>query len=128
METTFTVIERDVTPLDDEHGPWTTEFTMKTLVQGALADKIRVRAGAGPHEVVCLIEEATDASYSEYTRDSDYEFTLLVGDKQVDFHEHESYVYDARSGIGALMSWLNEDREAPENKGIADTFNAISPV
>ena len=124
MTTIFTVIEWRYTEGDSDDGPLTDEFHVVSLVQGDLADKIRTKVGVGPEALVCIIEDAVDASYSEYTRGSDYSFTLTVDGDAVDFG---SRTWDGGSGIGALMDWLDEDDDAPEVQCVINTYKAISP-
>ena len=46
-------------------------------VEGVLADDIREKLNA-PGALVEIIEKRTDGGYSEYTRENDYEFLLIV--------------------------------------------------
>lgn len=84
---------------------------IRTLVKGALADRVRTRTGKAGD--VHLDEIGEEGGYSEYTVEWYYEFRVEVGGETV--FDTDSYssmeedpVANARwSGFGHFMSWLD---------------------
>ena len=109
--TVFVVLENEQDPGED----WPDGTShIKTLVQGALADKVRARCGREGE--VHLIEDGTEGGYSEYTVEWDYAFMVTVDGHTVYRTESLSSIGvdpvegQRWNGFGEFMRWLEATR------------------
>jgi D-serine deaminase-like pyridoxal phosphate-dependent protein len=85
-------------------------------VGGQLAHDIRCAAKAAADTVVIIEEVQTDGGYSEYTQETDYDFTLRVGGEEIDLGEGRFGVEDYcwYTKIGRLDKWLRDSGDSDD--------------
>lgn len=84
--------------------------TVTYWIVGKLADAIRERVGAPADTAVHFIEVEEECGYSEWTQETNYEFTLEVGDFRLEF-KHQDYElpgYGSDNGLMQLLNWLGD--------------------
>lgn len=100
-ENTFTIIYKE-----DNAAEWPDRVVkLVQLVEGPLADRIRRAANQPDRSPVVISEVQTDGGYSEYTQETDYDFTLRVGNAVIELGE------SAYNSVDALSRWLKSNEE-----------------
>lgn len=94
----------------------------RITVEGVLAEDIREKLSA-PGALVEIIEKRSDGGYSEYTRENDYEFRLIVNGAEVLYEDwgissvmpgfRDEEVFDGTDPQWWNLRWLLDWLETP---------------
>lgn len=95
--------DEDVTLNNDEK-----KQTVERLVEGQLAEDVRKRVKASPHEPVLIVEIEELYWLSELTADMNYNTTIRCGSVEKKFN-----LDNAHRNFEALLNWLDEDPNTP---------------
>ena len=96
--TTFTLVEEWA-----DEGEWEWPYPnqyKKSLIEGTLADLIRAKFGVDAP--VYITETEISGGWSEYTQETDFEFTVECGDESHEFSDILGY----DNGLKGLLEWL----------------------
>ena len=95
------------TPISDvdNYAEWPDgERWITYLVGGSLNGRICERAGVPVGTPIVVTEYQSDDGYSEWSMETEFQFTLKVGDKEIDL-----YQYDESNAVNALSMWLESN-------------------
>lgn len=95
--------DEDVTLNNDEK-----KQTVERLVEGKLAEDVRKRVKASPHEPVLIVEVEELYWLSELTADMNYNTTIRCGHVEKKFNLDQ-----AHRNFEELLKWLDEDPNTP---------------
>jgi hypothetical protein len=85
--------------------PFPTEYRMLAIT-GELADRIRARFDAAETDGVTITEESISGGYSEYTQETEMNFTVTCGSRSVSFDEYAPHMAYGSTTVARLQAWL----------------------
>ena len=107
---------------EDISSYWPHDEVRTYLITGDLADRIRKRINDTSGEPVYYIDKRVDESYSDWTDEYHFEFTLKVGTFKKEFGSY-GYQYQAQAnGLVDLIKWLQEKELGKEANAVATSL------
>ena len=87
--------------------PYPTTHT-QYLITGELAERVKRALGESAEAAVFITEDTISTGYSEYTQETELQFTVECGARTVTFDEYSAYSSYGATTVARLSLWLDK--------------------